>query len=193
MMRTVFEELLQIPNGFDAGKRNDPFDPHVRNRGDDEYFGRLMIDNLAGEPAPAAMPDQFDWSRLDEEICPAKPVEFVYDWEREFSEVLDVYGMLWRYKPRTFAVEWDEEGNFVDSFTPDFYLPEHDLYVELAPWGYGDFGMNVRKVRMLRDLYSAIKIEVIAGRDYKRVAGWLSELRPRGNRPTANRSEGRRK
>ena len=192
-MRTMFEELLGIPDGFDAGKRNKPFDSRDRSRGDDDYFDRLMIDNLAGEPALAAVPDQFDWSRLDEEICPAKPVEFVHDWEQEFSEVLDVYGILWKYKPRTFAVEWDQEGNFVDSFTPDFYLPEHDLYVELAPWGYGDFGMNVRKVRMLRDLYSAIKIEVISGRNYKTVADWLSEPRLRGNRPSVKRREWRAK
>jgi hypothetical protein len=190
MMRTVFEELLRIPNGVDAGKRNDVFDSHDC---DNEYFGRLMIDDLVREQAAAALPDQFDWSRLDDEVSPAKPVEFVYDWEQEFSEVLDVYRIRWRYKPRTFAVEWDQEGNFVDSFTPDFYLPEHDLYVELAPWGYGDFGMNVRKVRMLRGLYSAIKIEVIAGRDYKNVVDWLSELRLRGNRPTVNRSEWRAK
>ena len=119
----------------------------------------------------------------------SKPVEFVYDWEREFSEALDAHKIQWRYKPRTFAVEWDQDGNFVDSFTPDFYLAEHDLYLELAPWGFGDFGMNVRKVRMLRELYSRIKIEVIAGREYEDVADWLVELRLRRNRRTVHRSD----
>src|SRR5215471_18612229 len=59
------------------------------------------------------------------------PPDFAYSWEEAFAETLNQHGISWQYKPRTFAVEWDNEGNFVDSFTPDFYLPLIDLYVEL--------------------------------------------------------------
>ena len=125
MMHTVFEELLKIPNDVDARRRSD-LNPSDSGRIDNECFVRLITDNSLGDAHPDALPGQFDWSRLDDEVS-SKPVEFVYDWEREFSEVLDDHQIQWRYKPRTFAVEWDQDGNFVDSFTPDFYLSEHDL------------------------------------------------------------------
>ena len=67
MMRTVFEELLGIPNGVDARGRSD-FDPSDCGRIDNECFGRLISDSFLAEAEPAALPDQFDWSRLDDEI-----------------------------------------------------------------------------------------------------------------------------
>ncbi|HJQ69910.1 MAG TPA: hypothetical protein VKA70_13110 [Blastocatellia bacterium] len=61
--------------------------------------------------------------------------EFGNDLEAEFARMLDSYCIAWRYKPRTFAVEWDDEGIFVSSYTPAFYLLELDQYVELLTPG----------------------------------------------------------
>lgn len=89
-------------------------------------------------------------------------VDFVYSWEESFAAVLDEHEIAWQYKPRTFAVEWDEEGNFVDSFSPDFYLPVRDVYVELAPDSSASHA-KARKVRLLRKEYPEIRIELISG------------------------------
>ncbi len=52
--------------------------------------------------------------------------------EAECAKLFDYYGIPWEYEPRTFVLEEDEEGRTVEAFTPDFYLPEQDLYVELT-------------------------------------------------------------
>jgi hypothetical protein len=104
--------------------------------------------------------DQTDWPTTDEEACVALPVEFAYSWEEEFARMLDEYEISWQYKPRTFAVEWDEEGNFVDSFTPDFYLPVSDVFVELAAPDCSASVAKARKVRLLRQQHPEITIEL---------------------------------
>src|SRR5437879_4677571 len=60
------------------------------------------------------------------------PVSFAHESEAEFARILDFYHIVWQYEPRTFAIEWDEEGNVAGSFTPDFYLPDQDLFIELT-------------------------------------------------------------
>ena len=76
--------------------------------------------------------------------------------------MLDSHQILWKYKHRTFAVEWDEAGNFVDCFTPDFYMPAFDLYVELVATGCDALGAKARKVRLLRQQHPDIRIELLS-------------------------------
>lgn len=105
--------------------------------------------------------DNPDWLETTEPYQ-RKPVEFAYCREEEFARMLDSHQILWQYKHRTFAVEWDEEGNFVDSFTPDFYLPAFDKYVELVATDYRAYGAKARKVRLLRQLHPDIRIELLS-------------------------------
>jgi hypothetical protein len=56
-----------------------------------------------------------------------------------------------------------EEGNFVDSFTPEFYVPAFDMYVEVAATDNSASGAKARKVRLLRQLHSEIRIELLSG------------------------------
>lgn len=100
-----------------------------------------------------------DWLSCIEERDNKSGVEFDHCWEEEVAAMLDENRISWRYKPRTFAVEWDEEGNFVDSFTPGFYLPAFDLYVEVAATDYRASGTKARKVRLLRQQHPEIRIE----------------------------------
>ena len=88
-------------------------------------------------------------------------VEFAYRWEEEFARMLDENQIARLYKHRTFAVEWDEEGNFVDCFTPDFYMPAFDIYVVLVATDYRAPGAKARKVRLLRQLHPDIRIELL--------------------------------
>jgi hypothetical protein len=97
----------------------------------------------------------------DERPMLSTPVEFENDFELEFARTLDENGIAWHYKPRTFAVEWDEDGNFIDSLTPSFFLPARDMYVELIA---ADCSLSIekaRKARMLLHEYPAIRIEVL--------------------------------
>lgn len=93
----------------------------------------------------------------------AAPIDFAYDFEKEFARNLDQLSVPWQYKPRTFAVEWDENGAFVDSFTPSFFLPARDLYVELVAPGCGLSSERVRKAWLLRYQHPEIRIEVLPG------------------------------
>ena len=52
--------------------------------------------------------------------------------EEMFANLLDFYRIQWEYEPRSFPLQWDKDGDVTEAFTPDFYLPELDLYVELT-------------------------------------------------------------
>ena len=40
--------------------------------------------------------------------------------------------VAWRYEPDLFPISWNADGVVVESFAPDFYLPEIDIYLELT-------------------------------------------------------------
>lgn len=96
-----------------------------------------------------------------------KQVAFAHDSEREFASILDFYQIEWQYEPRTFPLEWDSEGRITDAFTPDFYLPDLDLYVELTTLKQSLVTKKNRKLRRLRELYPDINIKLFYGRDYR--------------------------
>ena len=121
----------------------------------------LRLGRVARDLGPPE--DQPGWLSENNESRLEFPIEFAYSWEEEFAQTLDQHGILWQYKPRTFAVEWDDEGNFVDSFTPDFYIPLLDLYVELMGPHHPEAGTKARKVRLLRYQQPGLKIELLCG------------------------------
>lgn len=86
--------------------------------------------------------------------------------ERQYARLLDFYQIEWQYEPRTFDVEWDSSGAVVKQFTPDFYLPTFDLYIEVTTMSQKLVTKKNRKVRRLRELYPAVKIKIFYQRDY---------------------------
>lgn len=97
------------------------------------------------------------------------PVSFAHESEAEVARILDFYHIAWQYEPRTFAVEWDDEGKVASSFTPDFYLPDHDLYIELTTARQPLVTKKNRKIRLLRELYPDIHIKVLYASDYRKL------------------------
>jgi cytidylate kinase len=93
--------------------------------------------------------------------------EFAHPSEREFARVMDFYRIRWQYEPRTFPIEWDENHNVVKAFTPDFYLPDLDLFIELTTMKQSLVTKKNRKVRLLRELYPDVNIKILYERDYK--------------------------
>ena len=57
---------------------------------------------------------------------------FAHASEAEIARILDFYEVRWEYEPHTFPILWNLDGDVVESFSPDFYLPELELYVELT-------------------------------------------------------------
>ena len=92
---------------------------------------------------------------------------FAHPSEEEFAKMLDFYRIEWLYEPKTFPLEWDSEGNIAEAFSPDFYLPEQDLYVELTTQKQKLVWKKNKKVRRLKELYPGVNIKIIYGRDYR--------------------------
>jgi hypothetical protein len=98
------------------------------------------------------------------------PPSFANDAERECARVLDYYGVPWEYEPRTFVLEEDAAGRVVEAFTPDFYLPEQDLYVEITVMKQSLVTRKNRKLRKLRQRYPDVRVKLFYKRDIKRLA-----------------------
>jgi hypothetical protein len=90
--------------------------------------------------------------------------------ELECAKVLDYYGIPWEYEPRTFVLGRDEEGRVTSAFTPDFYLPEQELYVEVTVMKQSLVTRKNRKLRELRRLYPDVKVKLFYRRDIERLA-----------------------
>jgi hypothetical protein len=91
---------------------------------------------------------------------------FAHNSERQFAKLLDFYGIVWEYEPRTFWLEHDPQGNPVQAFAPDFYLPAYDLYIEITTLNQKLVTKKNRKVRRLRELEPGIKVKIFYQRDY---------------------------
>src|SRR5881397_1695019 len=90
--------------------------------------------------------------------------------ELECAKLLDYYGVPWEYEPRTFVLETDETGRVTEAFTPDFYLPDQDLYLEVTVMKQTLVTRKNRKLRKLRALYPEIKCKLFYERDFERLA-----------------------
>jgi len=98
-----------------------------------------------------------------------REIRFAHPSEEEFSHILDFYKIEWQYEPRTFPLEWDDKGNVTEAFTPDFYLPEQDLYVEITTLRQELVTRKNRKLRRMRQLYPDVTIKLFYRRDFKRL------------------------
>jgi len=64
------------------------------------------------------------------------------------------------------VLERDHEGNPAQAFTPDFYLPAYDLYIEITTLNQKLVTKKNRKARRLVELHPDINIKVLYQRDY---------------------------
>ena len=96
-----------------------------------------------------------------------RAARFAHPAEEEFARILDFYGIRWEYEPRSFVLSWDREGRPRERFTPDFYLPDFDLYIELTTLKQALVTRKNRKIRRLRQLYPNVNLRVFYGRDFR--------------------------
>ncbi len=100
------------------------------------------------------------------EALKSDTVSFAHASERQFARLLDFYQIGWEYEPRSFDLEWDRNGNVIQQFTPDFYLPAFDLYIEITTMNQKLVTKKNRKVRRLKELYPEINCKIFYQRDY---------------------------
>ncbi len=92
---------------------------------------------------------------------------FAHPVERELARIFDEVGIPWEYEPTTFVLERAEDGTVLQAVTPDFYLPEQDMYVECTTMRQKLTGRKNRKLRKLRE--QGVLVTVLYRRDFERL------------------------
>jgi hypothetical protein len=92
---------------------------------------------------------------------------FAHASEAEFARILDFYEVRWEYEPHVFPILWNLDGLVVESFSPDFWLPDLELYVEMTTLKQSLVRKKNRKLRRLRELYPGVRIKLFYGRDFR--------------------------
>jgi hypoxanthine phosphoribosyltransferase len=93
--------------------------------------------------------------------------DFAHPVERELARIFDEVGIPWEYEPTTFVLERSETGAVLEAFTPDFYLPEQDMYVECTTMRQKLTNRKNRKLRKLRE--QGVLVTVLYRRDFERL------------------------
>lgn len=94
-----------------------------------------------------------------------RPTSFAHPSEEDFAKLLDFYCIEWLYEPRSFALRWEGD-RIAEMFTPDFYLPELDIYVELTTLKQSLITEKNRKLRQLREIYPEVNIRLLTKSDF---------------------------
>ena len=94
--------------------------------------------------------------------------KFAHPSEEEFARILDYYGLRWDYEPISFPLKWKIDGP-AEMMTPDFYLPDLDLYLELTTMKQSLVTQKNRKIRRLREIYPDVNIKLLYRRDFHRL------------------------
>src|SRR5580698_866748 len=87
-------------------------------------------------------------------------VAFAHASEAELARMLDFYRVDWQYEPRSFPIAWNESGRVLEFFTPDFYLPEYDLYIELTVAKPCRNTRKNRKIRLMHQHHPQVNVKL---------------------------------
>ena len=134
-----------------------PVKPRTRRR----RAPKAQADSPSIDVPPVATP-------MEHYPVPTTHRPFAHPSEDDFTSLLDFYGVKWLYEPRSFPLRWDGE-RVAEMFTPDFYLPELDLYVELTTLKQSLVTEKNRKMRHLRELYPDVNVKLLYRRDIHRL------------------------
>lgn len=114
-------------------------------------MARAILAATVDRPTPVS-PDQ------------PSPPRFAHPSEADFARILSFYGVRWRYEPRSFPLRTNGD-QLLEAFTPDFYLPDYDLYVELTTLRQSLATYKNRKVRLLREQYPEVNVKLLNRKD----------------------------
>ena len=83
------------------------------------------------------------------------------------ARILDFYQVRWEYEPHTFPILWNLDGMVVESFSPDFWLPDLDLYLEMTTLRQKLVRKKNRKLRRVLELYPDLRVKLFYARDFR--------------------------
>jgi hypoxanthine phosphoribosyltransferase len=92
---------------------------------------------------------------------------FAHPVERELARIFDELEIRWEYEPTTFVLERNADGSVAEAFTPDFFLPEQEMYVECTTMRQSLTAKKNRKLRKLRE--QGVMVTVLYRRDFERL------------------------
>src|SRR4029077_20973822 len=95
------------------------------------------------------------------------PPPFPHPREEEVARTLDFYRIRWEYEPHTFPIQWNLDGAVVESFSPDFWLPDLDLYLEMTTLRQKLVRKKNRKLRRVLELYPDLRVKLFYARDFR--------------------------
>jgi hypothetical protein len=98
------------------------------------------------------------------------PPEFAHEAERQCARLLDFFGVRWEYEPHTFPLVVDELGRVREAFTPDFWLPDLGLYVEVTTQRPDLMRRKLRKLRLLAEHRRDVRVKLLDGRDVRHLS-----------------------
>ena len=102
-----------------------------------------------------------------EEPPPTPTPAFAHASEAEMARILDFYQVRWEYEPHTFPILWNLDGTVVESFSPDFWLPDLDLYLEMTTLRQKLVRKKNRKLRRVLELYPDLRVKLFYARDFR--------------------------
>jgi hypothetical protein len=93
-------------------------------------------------------------------------IYFYSRWEANYARLLNYLKIKWTYEPKTFNLG-------LQNYTPDFYLPSQDMYVEVK-----NFLWKYSKIRdeNFRKLYPDIKLQLLLKSDYLKLENKYAHL-----------------
>lgn len=96
-------------------------------------------------------------------------IVFAHESEASLARLFDFYRIAWQYEPRSFAIGWDPRGRPLAFFTPDFYLPEFDLYLEITVAKPALNSRKNRKLRLMERYHPGVRVKLLVRRDVERL------------------------
>lgn len=102
-------------------------------------------------------------------VRPFEESSFAHPAELDLARILSFYRIRWVYEPTTFHLMVADDGRPIEQVTPDFYLPDHHLYIELTTMRQRLVTKKNRKIRRLREVYPTVQIKLLYRKDYHRL------------------------
>jgi hypothetical protein len=134
--------------------------------GSQEATGTPQTTGMPGDGTPA-LPEAGPSAPQLPEGDTVDGTRFAHASEAEMARILDFYAVRWEYEPTTFPILWNLDGEVVESFAPDFYLPDLELFLEMTTLKQRLVRKKNRKLRRLRALYPDIRIKLFYARDFR--------------------------
>lgn len=92
---------------------------------------------------------------------------FRSSWEANIARYFNYVGIKWEYEPKTFYFEDIKRGCV--SYTPDFYLPDENRWVEVKGWMDDK---SKTKLKRFAKFYPEENLELIGAKEYKEFKKW---------------------